>query len=79
VGTRRKNTETNQIPPSASSKRNYLSVAEFLKEYDIARSTWDDWRAKGTAPRCIRLPNGQLRIRRVDLERWEESLEEATA
>lgn len=60
-----------------ATPRRYLTVSEFLNEYGIARSTWNDWRAKGRAPRCIKLPNGQLRIRRVDLARWEDSLEEA--
>ncbi|MPY79844.1 MAG: helix-turn-helix domain-containing protein [Actinophytocola sp.] len=60
-----------------SAQRRYLTVAEFLDEYEISRSTWNDWRAKGRAPRCIKLPNGQLRIRRVDIERWEDTLEEA--
>ncbi|GAA5104025.1 helix-turn-helix transcriptional regulator [Haloechinothrix salitolerans] len=60
-----------------STKKRHLTVAEFLHEYGIARSTWNDWRAKGRAPRCIKLPNGQLRIRRIDIERWEDTLEEA--
>ncbi|WP_158893361.1 helix-turn-helix transcriptional regulator [Amycolatopsis anabasis] len=61
-----------------TSTRRHLTVSEFLTEFRVARSTWYDWRAKGTAPRCIKLPNGQLRIRRADLERWENSLEKAT-
>jgi len=39
-------------------------------ELRIARSTFYEWRAKGRAPRCIKLPNGDLRIRRAELERW---------
>jgi hypothetical protein len=27
-------------------------------------------------PRCIKLPNGQIRIRRAEFERWLDSLEE---
>lgn len=34
-------------------------------------------RAKGRAPRCIKLPNSELRVRRADLEAWIESHEEA--
>ncbi|MBA0124658.1 helix-turn-helix domain-containing protein [Haloechinothrix sp. YIM 98757] len=60
-----------------ATHRRYLTIAEFLTEYGVSRSTWNDWRAKGRAPRCIKLPNGQLRIRRTDLERWEDNLEEA--
>jgi predicted DNA-binding transcriptional regulator AlpA len=47
-----------------------LTLAELCEELQVARSTFYDWRAKGHAPRCIRLPNGDLRIRRSDLERW---------
>lgn len=60
-----------------ATPRQYLTVAEFMAEFGIARSTWDDWRAKGRAPKCIRLPNGRLRIRRIDLERWTDGLKEA--
>ena len=56
--------------------KNFMSVAEFCEEIGIARSTWDDWKAKGKGPRCIKLPNGQLRIRRSEFERWLESREE---
>ncbi|MFE3854898.1 helix-turn-helix transcriptional regulator [Streptomyces griseorubiginosus] len=34
------------------------------------RSTFYEWRQKGRGPRCIRLPNGSLRIRRSDFENW---------
>ena len=50
--------------------RTKLTVAELCEELDINRSTFYDWRTKGRAPRCIRLPNGELRIRRADLEAW---------
>lgn len=54
-----------------------LTIAEFCEELQIARSTFYDWRAKGKAPRCIRLPNGEIRIRRTELDRWLDSLEDA--
>jgi predicted DNA-binding transcriptional regulator AlpA len=47
-----------------------LTVAEVLAELRVARSTFDDWRIKGMAPECIKLPNGQLRIRRTQLDAW---------
>lgn len=47
-----------------------LTLAELCDELQVARSTFYDWRAKGHAPRCIKLPNGDLRIRRSDLELW---------
>jgi predicted DNA-binding transcriptional regulator AlpA len=55
-----------------------LTLAQLCVELQISRSTFYDWRAKGRAPRCIRLPNGDLRIRRVDLDRWLSQLEEAS-
>ena len=62
-----------------ATQRRYITVPEFLTEYGIARSTWNDWRAKGRAPRCIKLPNGDIRIRRVEYERWLDSCEEVAA
>jgi predicted DNA-binding transcriptional regulator AlpA len=53
-----------------------LTVNEFCDELGIARSTFYDWRAKGRAPRCIKLPNGELRIRRNEADRWTKACEE---
>ncbi|WP_091513961.1 helix-turn-helix transcriptional regulator [Amycolatopsis sacchari] len=60
-----------------ATPRQHLTVEEVCEELGIARSTFDDWRAKGRAPRCIKLPNRQLRVRRVDLDRFLESCLEA--
>lgn len=56
-----------------------LTVQDVCAELGISRSTFYEWRTKGRGPRCIRLPNGELRIRRDVFERWLESLEEAAA
>ena len=53
-----------------------LTLSEVCAELRIARSTFYDWRAKGRAPRCIKLPNGELRIRRSEFERWLNAHEE---
>jgi predicted DNA-binding transcriptional regulator AlpA len=53
-----------------------LTVPEVLRELRISRSTFYDWRAKGRAPRCLKLPNGDLRVRRSELSRFIESCEE---
>jgi hypothetical protein len=37
-------------------------------EPGVSRSTFYDWRAKGRAPCCLKLSNGELRIHRADLE-----------
>ena len=57
----------------------YLTVAEFCEEMGIARSTFYDWRTKRLAPRCIKLPNGELRIRRAEVDRWLDDREEEAA
>jgi excisionase family DNA binding protein len=54
-----------------------LTVAELCAELGVSRSTFYEWRAKKRAPRCIKLPNGDLRIRRVELERWLSAHEDA--
>jgi excisionase family DNA binding protein len=54
--------------------RQLLTLAEVCEELGIARSTFYDWRAKNRAPKCHKLPNGDLRIRRTELERWLETL-----
>ncbi|OHV34886.1 hypothetical protein BCD49_23230 [Pseudofrankia sp. EUN1h] len=36
----------------------------------LPRSTWRDWQAKGTGPKVIKLPNGQIRVARDDLNAW---------
>jgi excisionase family DNA binding protein len=53
-----------------------LTIPQLCNELGISRSTFYEWRAKGRAPRCIKLPNGQIRIRRTEFERWLDSLEE---
>ncbi|MFD2416930.1 helix-turn-helix transcriptional regulator [Amycolatopsis pigmentata] len=50
--------------------RQYLTLEQFLDEFQVKRSTFYDWCAKGTAPRRFKLPNGKIRIRRTDLESW---------
>jgi predicted DNA-binding transcriptional regulator AlpA len=61
----------------SGKSRNHLTLADLCAELDISRSTFYDWRAKGRAPKCIKLPNGELRIRRTELDRWLSSREEA--
>jgi predicted DNA-binding transcriptional regulator AlpA len=54
-----------------------LTIADVCADLGISRSTFYDWRAKGRAPRCIKLPNGDIRINRAEYERWLTTLEEA--
>ncbi|MQA62360.1 MAG: helix-turn-helix domain-containing protein [Actinophytocola sp.] len=54
-----------------ATRHEYLTIEEVCEELrDVARSTFDEWRATGRAPRCIKLPNGKIRIRRADLDTW---------
>jgi excisionase family DNA binding protein len=56
------------------TRRTALTVKELCAELGISRSTFYDWRAAHKAPTCYRLPNGDLRIRRTDLDTWLEGL-----
>ncbi|MEV4228296.1 helix-turn-helix domain-containing protein [Streptomyces bobili] len=62
---------------TASRSRSMLTLAEVCEELGVSRSTFYDWRAKRRAPRCIKLPNGDLRIRRSDLDHWLDDREDA--
>jgi excisionase family DNA binding protein len=54
-----------------------LTISEVVAELKVSRSTFYCWRQKGKVPRCIKLPNGEIRVRRRDLDQWLESMEEA--
>ena len=62
-----------------ATRRAHLTVVEFCEEIGIGRSTFYEWRTKRLAPQCIKLPNGELRIRRTEYDRWLNSLEEKAA
>jgi predicted DNA-binding transcriptional regulator AlpA len=55
---------------STGPERRLLTVADVLAELDVPRSTFYKWRRLGIAPRCIKLPNGDVRVRRADLDTW---------
>lgn len=56
--------------------RSHLTIADICAELGVARSTFYDWRAANKAPRCFRLPNGEIRVRRIDFEAWLDDLAE---
>jgi excisionase family DNA binding protein len=70
---------TYPAPRQPTSPRSHLTIADVCEELGVARSTFYDWRAKHRAPRCIKLPNGELRIRRADLDTWLDSHAEEVA
>ncbi|MEV0382012.1 helix-turn-helix domain-containing protein [Nonomuraea sp. NPDC050643] len=54
-----------------------LTVRQVLQELGgVSRRTFYRWREIGKAPDGIRLPNGELRIYRSELNVWLESLRE---
>jgi predicted DNA-binding transcriptional regulator AlpA len=57
--------------------RDKLTIADVCADLDISRRTFYEWRAKNKAPKCITLPNGSLRIRRSEYQRWLASREAA--
>jgi predicted DNA-binding transcriptional regulator AlpA len=56
-----------------------LTVDQVLDELAVARRTFTRWRSLGRAPRCIRLPNGELRVWRSELVSWLRSRTEDVA
>lgn len=48
----------------------YMTLEQVLAELQIARSTLDGWRRKRLFPAFTRLPNGQLRLKRIDFDAW---------
>ncbi|MDQ3899630.1 MAG: excisionase [Actinomycetota bacterium] len=51
-------------------------MADICSDLAVSRSTFYEWRVKGRGPRCIKLPNGDIRINRAEYERWLATLEE---
>jgi len=47
-----------------------MTLDDFLDLVGIARSTFHDWATSGRAPARIKLPNGSIRFRTSDVERW---------
>ncbi|MEU9687139.1 helix-turn-helix transcriptional regulator [Amycolatopsis japonica] len=57
-------------PITTSVVDEQLTIKEVCDLLKIARSTFSDWRDKGEAPPCTRLPNNQIRVSRSALNRW---------
>ncbi|KOG72926.1 excisionase [Streptomyces antibioticus] len=47
-----------------------LKLPEVLQEIGMSRAAFYRMRARGKAPRLVKLPNGHLRVRRSDLDDW---------
>ncbi|MFE7807601.1 helix-turn-helix transcriptional regulator [Streptomyces sp. NPDC057430] len=59
------------------SRPQMLKLPEVLSELGMSRAAFYRMRARGQGPRLIKLPNGQIRVRRNDLDVWLASYEEA--
>jgi predicted DNA-binding transcriptional regulator AlpA len=53
-----------------------LKLPNVLAEIGVSRSAFYRMRALGKAPKCMKLPNGHIRIRRRDLDAWFAQCEE---
>jgi len=60
---------------SGRAQCDLITVREVLAELNgVSRDTFYRWRQLGVAPPAIRLPNGELRVRRDDFLRWLDNL-----
>lgn len=67
-------------PAPQNSRPEVLSLEDFLMEFKIPRSTFTRWRRLGRpVPRFRRMPNGELRTARADVDLWFDALPEKAA
>ncbi|AZQ73555.1 DNA-binding protein [Streptomyces luteoverticillatus] len=53
-----------------------LTIDEVIAEIRVPRSTFYRWRQLKKGPKSCKLPNGQIRIKRSELNRWWAEMEE---
>ena len=56
-----------------------LTIVQVTEELKISRATFYRWRSIGRGPRCVKLPNGPIRIRRSQLDKFVLACEEPEA
>lgn len=54
-----------------------LTISQVVEEIGVPLSTFYRWRQLRKGPKSIKFPNGAVRIRRSELERWIAALEDA--
>lgn len=52
------------------SRDELLTLDQALEEIGVARATFYRWRKARKGPRCVKLPNGAIRVRRSEIERF---------
>ncbi|GAA0321096.1 excisionase [Streptomyces turgidiscabies] len=62
---------------SARALDEKMTIKEVIADLKVPSSTFHRWRQIGKAPRSIKLPNGDVRIRRSEYERWLSEREDA--
>ena len=60
---------------TAGERSQWLTYKDVLVELSVSRSTLDKWRAEGKAPEFVKLPNGEMRLRRSDFDAWVNQLQ----
>ncbi|MEU7599900.1 helix-turn-helix domain-containing protein [Streptomyces sp. NPDC041003] len=58
-------------------REQWLTIDEVIDEIGVPRATFYRWRQLKKGPKSLKLPNGDVRIRRSALDEWITSLEEA--
>lgn len=71
----RKGREEDGTRPRARDEK--LTIKEVIVDLKVAPSTFYRWRRLGKGPRSIKLPNGDVRIRRSEYDRWLAEREDA--
>ncbi|MCX4686926.1 helix-turn-helix domain-containing protein [Kitasatospora purpeofusca] len=60
-------------------KQEHLKLPAVLDEIEMSRSAFYRMVARGKGPKLLKLPNGQIRVRRTDLDAWWAALEQGVA
>ncbi|MGW5940905.1 helix-turn-helix transcriptional regulator [Streptomyces celluloflavus] len=61
----------------ATPRDEMLTIPEVIEEIGVPRATFYRWRQYKKGPKSIKLLNGAVRIRRSELSRWLQTLEES--
>lgn len=62
--------------PATRERDELLSIPQVIDELGIGKATFYRWRQLGRGPASIRLPNGQVRVRRSVFDAWLDGLAE---